>query len=48
VTHVNSSRFMGTIEHQPGYPVMPTSGVKLSDCDISLLNQWIANGALNN
>ncbi|MFK7950038.1 MAG: hypothetical protein AB8G11_20780 [Saprospiraceae bacterium] len=47
VTYVNSGSFMGTIEHQTGYPVMPTSGVKLSDCDISLLNQWIANGALN-
>lgn len=48
VTHVNSGTFMGTIEHKPGYPVMPTSGVKLTDCDISLLNQWIANGALDN
>lgn len=46
-TSVNNGSFMGTIEHQPDYPVMPTSGVKLSDCDISLLNQWIANGALN-
>lgn len=48
VNSVNNGTFMGTIEHKPGYPVMPTSGVKLSDCDISLLNQWIANGALDN
>jgi uncharacterized membrane protein len=48
ITQVNNGKFMGTIEHQPGYPVMPTSGIKLSDCDISLLNQWIANGAQNN
>ena len=48
LTQVNNGKFMGTIEHQPGYPVMPTSGIKLSDCDISLLNQWIANGAQNN
>lgn len=47
VTYVNSGSFMGTIEHKAGYPVMPTSGVKLTDCDISLLNQWIANGALD-
>lgn len=46
--YVNSGSLMGTIEHKPGYPVMPTSGIKLTDCNISLLNQWIANGALNN
>jgi uncharacterized membrane protein len=46
--NADSGTFMGTIEHQPGYPVMPTSGIKLSDCDISLLNQWITNGALDN
>lgn len=45
---VDSGTFMGTIEHKPGYPVMPTSGIKLTDCNISLLNQWIANGALDN
>lgn len=45
--YVNSGSLMGTIEHKPGYPVMPTSGVKLSDCNIALLNKWIANGALN-
>ncbi len=46
--YINSGSFMGTIEHKPTYPVMPTSGIKLSECNISLLNQWIANGALNN
>jgi uncharacterized membrane protein len=46
--YANSGILMGTIEHKPGYPVMPTSGIKLTDCNISLLNQWIANGALDN
>jgi uncharacterized membrane protein len=46
--YANAGNLMGTIEHKAGYPVMPTSGVKLTDCNISLLNQWIANGALDN
>ena len=45
---VDGGAFMGTTEHKVGYPVMPTSGIKLVDCNISLLNQWIANGALDN
>ena len=45
--YVNAGNLMGTIEHKAGYPVMPTSGIKLSDCNIALLNKWIANGALN-
>jgi hypothetical protein len=46
--YVNSGILVGTTEHKAGYPVMPTSGIKLTDCNISLLNQWIANGALDN
>lgn len=44
---VDNGGFMGSIEHQVGWVVMPPSGIKLSDCQISLLNQWITNGALN-
>jgi hypothetical protein len=45
---VDNGGFMGTIEHEVGYSPMPPSGVKLSDCQISLLNKWITNGALDN
>jgi uncharacterized membrane protein len=47
LSYANAGNLMGTIEHKAGYLVMPTSGVKLSDCNIALLNKWIANGTLN-
>lgn len=38
----------GTTNHDPGYAVMPTSGVKIPFCDIEKLRLWIADGAPNN
>ncbi len=38
----------GVINHDSGYPQMPQGGTKLSDCQISLIEQWIEEGTLNN
>jgi len=38
----------GAINHASGYAQMPQGGAKLSDCQISLIEQWIEEGTLNN
>jgi uncharacterized membrane protein len=47
-TYVDNGQLMGTINHLQGYSVMPPSGVPMTDCQKSLLQQWINNGAANN
>ncbi len=39
---------LGVIEHQTGYKPMPPTGIKLSDCDIQIIKNWIQSGTLNN
>jgi len=46
--YVNSGQLMGAIKHQSGFTAMPQNSSPLSDCDISKIEQWIAQGALNN
>jgi mono/diheme cytochrome c family protein len=41
--YVENGSFMGSVLHQNGYQAMPP-GVKLQDCDVQQLQQWIANG----
>ena len=38
---------MGAITHATGFIPMPNGGGKLADCEISQLQKWIDNGALN-
>ncbi|CAD5267612.1 MULTISPECIES: hypothetical protein [unclassified Imperialibacter] len=38
----------GVVNHDSGYPQMPQGSSKLSSCQISLIEQWIAEGTLNN
>ena len=40
-------RLTGNISHQAGYNAMPP-GYKLSDCEITQVKKWVANGAPNN
>ena len=35
---------LGCVRHEAGYPPMPQSGGKLSDCDIKRLEAWYALG----
>lgn len=47
-TSVNSGRFYGSINHDPGYVAMPYNLAKLPQCEIDQLADWIAAGAPNN
>ncbi len=38
----------GSISHQIGYKPMPSSSLKLSECQIGLVKNWIDSGMLNN
>lgn len=44
VKNYSSSRLLGCIRQEPGYPAMPQSGDKLSDCDIERIQRWITLG----
>jgi hypothetical protein len=47
-TYVNNGRLLGAIKHSPGFSPMPKDSPKIPSCAISQLEQWIAEGALNN
>jgi hypothetical protein len=38
----------GTISHSAGFLPMPQNGNKLSDCNITKIRLWVADGAPNN
>jgi uncharacterized membrane protein len=43
-----SGRLMGAISHISGYVAMPQGGAQLSDCQIAVIQKWLAAGAPNN
>lgn len=45
---VANGRLEGAITHSPGYSPMPKNAAKLSDCQITQIKKWIADGAPNN
>ncbi len=45
---VTNGRLLGTINHLAGFSVMPQGGVKLSDCKIQQITEWVNAGAPNN
>ena len=46
--YVNSGQLLGAIKHQPGFSPMPNNAPKLRECDIAKIEQWVADGALEN
>ena len=46
--HVTSGRLLGAIRHEAGFQPMPQGAAKLISCDISKIEQWIAQGSPNN
>ncbi len=36
------------INHEPGYPKMPPSGIKLDDCRLTQIDLWVKAGVPNN
>ncbi|MBK9291729.1 MAG: cytochrome c [Bacteroidetes bacterium] len=48
VAAVDGGRLLGAIKHQSGFSAMPPSGPKLTDCQISQIEAWVAQGKPNN
>lgn len=48
LTLVNNGRLVGSINHLSGYQPMPSDAPKLSNCNLSKIDAWINQGALNN
>jgi uncharacterized membrane protein len=47
-TAASNGRLIGAITHLSGYVAMPQGGAKLNDCQIAVIQKWIAAGAPNN
>ena len=45
---VADGKLWGSINHQTGFSPMPKNGAKLTDCELSQFQKWIAAGAPNN
>ncbi|HEY8690015.1 MAG TPA: hypothetical protein VIM07_12330 [Chitinophagaceae bacterium] len=43
-----NGKLYGTISHSAGFLPMPQNGNKLSDCNITKIRLWVADGAPNN
>ena len=48
IKYVNSGQLVGAINHASGFSPMPQNAAKLIDCDISKIEQWVADGGPNN
>ena len=48
ITYVNNGKLLGVIRHEPGFPPMPQNRSKLLECNIEKIENWVAEGALNN
>lgn len=46
--HVQDGSLLGSIEHESAFEAMPRNRAQLPQCDISLVEKWIQNGAPNN
>ncbi len=45
---VESERLLGALRHENGFSFMPKNTSKLTDCDISKFEKWVADGAPDN
>ena len=43
-----NGRLIGSIKHNPGFSAMPQGVEKLSSCNISKIEVWIAEGVIDN
>ena len=44
---VRAERLLGTVRRAAGFSAMPP-GSRLPECDLEILERWVAEGALNN
>ncbi len=47
-TYADNGQLLGSVQHASGYSQMPKGSTKLSDCEITSIAKWIADGTLNN
>lgn len=45
---INFGLILGNIKHNEGFEPMPKSADKLSDCEIAIIDKWVAAGMPNN
>jgi len=45
---VDNNSLYGSVAWLPGYSAMPNDGIRLTDCNITQIKNWIDNGAPNN
>ncbi|HEY9176184.1 MAG TPA: c-type cytochrome domain-containing protein [Flavipsychrobacter sp.] len=45
---VGTGRLLGAIRHEAGFVAMPYGSNKMSDCEITKIEKWVAAGAQNN
>ena len=48
LTYVNDGSLLGSTNHDPGFSIMPPSGLKIPSCEIEAMRLWIDSGAPNN
>lgn len=48
MVYVENGRLVGAINHDAGFSPMPQGQAQLTDCKISKIEAWIAQGATNN
>ena len=46
--NVNNGKLAGSINHSNGFSAMPQGGAKFDICKLTIINNWIAEGAQNN
>lgn len=46
-TYVDNETLLKSIKHEAGISPMPQGAEKMPDCEISKIEKWITNGALN-
>jgi len=46
--YADNGQLLGSVQHASGYSQMPKGSTKLSDCEITSIEKWIADGTLNN
>ncbi len=45
---VDNGKLSGALNHKSGFLPMPQGGAKWTDCQLNMLDRWIADGAPNN
>ncbi len=45
---ISTGKFLGSINHTPGFSQMPKGASKLSDCELGAIRKWLDAGAPNN